>query len=220
MTDSKVFTENEKWDRCIRPDAQAFDEIRITTVPRYKTSGLSGDEWRISARVQFMRKGEVLHEEHRFKDVETAVNFLPYFMVKSAEESPKTYYAGVYREDGVAFCDQEGCSEPATVVYRQKQDHCYKCGHGRDPVRGRLGKKSPGGGRVRMFCARHSRRGDCGIDDADANYELVAGSIEEVPVADQAPAASITIPVDSVDQIPEAIREAVHGDEGGADSPD
>lgn len=33
----------------LRPDAQAFDEIRIVTVPRYKQSGLSGDEWRIHA---------------------------------------------------------------------------------------------------------------------------------------------------------------------------
>lgn len=25
-----------------RPDAQAFDEVRIVTIPRYKESGLSG----------------------------------------------------------------------------------------------------------------------------------------------------------------------------------
>gem|GEM_PF-6705725 len=52
----------------LRPDAQAFDEIRIVTVPRYKTSGLSGDEWRISAMIQFfakvnwyMRKDATIH---------------------------------------------------------------------------------------------------------------------------------------------------------------
>lgn len=47
----------DKARRALRPDAQACDEIRIYTVPRYKTSGLSGDEWRISAVTEFYRKG-------------------------------------------------------------------------------------------------------------------------------------------------------------------
>jgi hypothetical protein len=45
-------------DRAQKPDAQAFDEVRIKTVPRYKTSGLSGDEWRISATIQLMLSGQ------------------------------------------------------------------------------------------------------------------------------------------------------------------
>ena len=221
MSDSKVFTKDQKWDRCLRPDAQAFDEIRITTVPRYKTSGLSGDEWRISARVQFMRKGEVLHEEHRLRDVETAAQFLPYFIVKAAEECQKTYYAGIYREDGVAICDQEGCSEPATVVYRKRQEFCHKCGHGKDTDAVRFnGEEKPGGGPVRMFCAKHARRGDCGLDDADANYELVVGNPEEPPVECVSQAARLEVTVDSPDDVPDAIREALHGNQEGADSSD
>jgi len=49
--------------RALRPDAQAFDEVRITTVPRYKMSGLSGDEWRISGKIQLLRKGRVVAEK-------------------------------------------------------------------------------------------------------------------------------------------------------------
>ena len=41
-------------------DDEWYDEIRVTTVPRFKTSGLSGDEWRRSAKVTFLRKGIVL----------------------------------------------------------------------------------------------------------------------------------------------------------------
>ena len=37
-------------------DDEWYDEVRITTVPRYKTSSLSGDEWRTSARIQILRK--------------------------------------------------------------------------------------------------------------------------------------------------------------------
>ena len=48
---------NKIW-RDLKPDAQAFDAVRITTVPRYKTSGLSGDEWRISAHVELLRKND------------------------------------------------------------------------------------------------------------------------------------------------------------------
>ena len=48
----------------IPPDRQAFDEIRIKTEPRYKQSGLSGDEWRISGKIEFMYKGEVVFETY------------------------------------------------------------------------------------------------------------------------------------------------------------
>jgi len=52
----------EKYNYALRPDANSFDEIRIRTIPRYKTSGLSGDEWRISMVTEFLRKGKVVHE--------------------------------------------------------------------------------------------------------------------------------------------------------------
>jgi len=45
------------------PDRQAYDEVRIITVPRYKNSELSGAEWRISAEVQFLHKGVVIFEK-------------------------------------------------------------------------------------------------------------------------------------------------------------
>ena len=56
MTD-KLF---DKPSRALKPDAQAFDEVRIVTVPRYKRSDLSGDEWRISAEIQFYRNGVLI----------------------------------------------------------------------------------------------------------------------------------------------------------------
>ncbi|KKL50531.1 hypothetical protein LCGC14_2304540, partial [marine sediment metagenome] len=38
-------------------DDEGVDQIVIDTVPRYKMSGLSGDEWRVSGRVRFFRNG-------------------------------------------------------------------------------------------------------------------------------------------------------------------
>jgi hypothetical protein len=64
--------------RDIRPNAQGFDEIRLITVPRYKQSGMSGDEWRISVKAQYFRKGELKFEENISHDMETACSFMGY----------------------------------------------------------------------------------------------------------------------------------------------
>lgn len=140
-----------------RPDAQPFDEIRIVTVPRYKESELSGNEWRISAKIELVRKGRVVHEES-FGTVESAVRFLP-FVHARAQDDGKGYFAS--EED---FCDQEGCSEKATVFYKKKMDYCDR------------GDAHPilYGDKTRQFCDKHKQRGDCGRDDADSNYTVLS----------------------------------------------
>jgi hypothetical protein len=62
--------------------------------------------------------------------------------------------------DGI-HCDQEGCSELATITYKKLHDYC-RSGH----------KTTPDWIKLRRFCDRHKRRGDCGMDDCDANYVL------------------------------------------------
>ena len=177
----------EKVRRATKPDAQGFDEIRITTTPRYKTSGLSGDEWRISGTVQFFRKGRMIHEIHR-QNVEGAVKFLvnDYY---EALDNGLGYYGG---EDD--FCDQEGCAEKATVVYRLKKEFCTgggNCGQ----------EKKMYGETIRMFCERHSKRGDCGLEDADSNYEIVRGYPIEPRAEDKKEAlfgGTVTLSDDSI----------------------
>jgi hypothetical protein len=136
----------------LRPDAQAFDEVRIFTQPRYKTSGLSGDEWRISATIQLLRKGKVCHEQG-FRNILTACGFL-YAVHQTACDDGKAYFAG----DGLT-CDQEGCSNPPSVAYQKKFAY-ENDGHKRELSRTEL----------RCFCEEHKERGDCGLDDADDNY--------------------------------------------------
>lgn len=146
--------------RCaLRPDAQAFDEVRIITVPRYKTSGLSGDEWRISAAIQLWRKGK-MHAEQYFRNIETACAFA-YSVYLSAIDDGNGYFAG----DGLT-CDQEGCAEPATVFLKLKAEYC-RSGHKTDPYDY---DERP---LIRCFCERHKTRGDCALEDADANYEPI-----------------------------------------------
>lgn len=146
----------DKIHRAYKPNAQAFDEVKFVTVPRYKTSGLSGDEWRISVNVQFWRNGKLMHEEWAGHDMEKAMAFASY-RYASACDNGKGHFAG----EG-DFCDQEGCSKEATVTYKKLNDYCRE-GH----------KTAPHFEEVRRFCEEHKRRGDCGLDDADANYQLV-----------------------------------------------
>lgn len=147
-------TLSEKPWRDLRPDAQAFDEVRIITVPRFKESELSGDEWRISATIQLLRKGRIIYEQG-FRNVETACGFL-YSVYLTAIDDGRAMFGG---EDD--FCDQEGCSELATITYRKKFNYCRE-GH-----RSELHNVT-----IRKFCDRHKHRGDCGLDDADDNYEI------------------------------------------------
>lgn len=155
---------SEKRKSCaLRPDAQAFDEIRIFTVPRYKQSGLSGDEWRIHAECQFYRKGKLIFSEG-CRDTKTAAGLL-YSWYVSACDDGKGYFAG----DGIT-CDQEGCAEPVTVRLRRLAEYCNS-GHKAD-----VSDVS----RYRHFCEKHKQRGDCGLDDADQNYVQEAISLDEL----------------------------------------
>jgi hypothetical protein len=137
----------------LRPDAQAFDEVRIITVPRYKESELSGDEWRIHAEAQFFRKGALIFSQG-CRDVQTACGLLYGWYVGGMDDG-KGYFAG----DGVT-CDQEGCCQPATIRYRRVNAYCRE-GHARP---------APDTSLYRHFCERHQTRGDAAFDDADANY--------------------------------------------------
>jgi len=182
--------------RVLRPDAQAFDEVRIRTVPRYKTSRLSGDEWRISAVVEFWRKGVLVHECGGYRNVETAIGFL-YADYHRAIDDGKAYFAG----EGDR-CDQEGCADIATVTYRVKEEFSRNRPHEwHGPARG-LGDKIP----VRRFCARHSRRGDCGFDDSDANYELIGGNPTQPLAADVRESARVVMELENMEDLPAAVR--------------
>jgi len=142
------------------PDDEWFDEVRITTVPRWKESYLSGDEWRTSATIQFFRKG-VLLKSRGVRDVEAALAIAP-SMPGSWAPAGNDDELEVQPPDFDTFCFQPGCSEKATVEYRIKDKYC------RDG-----GKHEMYGDCRRRFCEKHKKRGDCALEDADDNYEEV-----------------------------------------------
>lgn len=142
--------------RTQKPEAQGFDEVRIVCKPYFKTSGLSGDEWRTRYITEFYRNGKIVETNYSgHTSMDSAVHLLnaSYY---TALDSGKGYFAG---EGDV--CDQEGCAEPATVHLEQIKTGCGRCGTVKEPEYSRP---------WRAFCEEHSKRGDSRLDDMDANY--------------------------------------------------
>lgn len=167
--------------RAMAPDFQGFDEVRIFTRPRFKVSGLSGDEWRISGVIQLFRKGQLRHEQS-FRNVETACHALWWVMSEAGEEGKASY------EGTEGICQQEGCQEAATVRYRVRKEFCRDHPHDHQ----RELKEMV----VREFCPRHAKRGDAGFDDADENYELLNGTPSLPLDADISESQKVHIKVD------------------------
>lgn len=158
MTDDKLFMER-------LPGDEWHDEIRITTVPRYKTSGLSGSEWRTSAHVQVFRKGKLLYERsyHQIRD---AAAHLPWLLLTYGESE----FAAITDPSLTrGQCMQPGCGDQAVTAYRKTADGCGRCGGVREHEAADPFPK------CREFCARHARRGDSNLDDMDDHYEVVSG---------------------------------------------
>lgn len=179
-------------------DDEGYDEITIKTIPRYKTSGLSGDEWRVSAEVQFKRKGEVIFCR-RFSKVQTAVNALPWFFMTAGELGGEDYDLKAYDRTR-SKCAQAGCSNEATTEYRLKKE--YADGH---PVEiGEWCEK-----RIK-FCEKHLTRGDCGLEDSDSNYEHISGPTKtDWHGADIRESAQVVVNVESPDKIGEAVAQVM-----------
>jgi len=205
--------------------------IKATTVYRYKTSGLSGDEWRTSAAwwlnprlaglatpgttepstyrpteewlaidtgysdlqaatwgafpafygnqphlarlevtaLDFYRKGEPMYrgyhgEPGTILPLLMQLGHLPWALVHAGE-------AHVVGDEIYAklkpLCGQPGCKAASVSVYARKQHF---------DNRGRvIPRRDWEGTPVIGFCRGHLRRGDCGLNDADENYEVLYG---------------------------------------------
>lgn len=166
------------------PGSEMFDEIRITTIPRYKTSRASGDEWRFLARTEFMKKGVVLVT----KETGT-VGYVATHLATMYDEAHEEVFPDDENLKRIsAKCQNPGCAEDATILYKRKgKENCLRCGQKRDM--GLIERDT-----FRQFCAKHGKRGDCGVDDADDNYERVntdGPPVEPVPAGMESPAATL-----------------------------
>ena len=173
-------------------DDEYIDEIKISLVPRFKTSDMSGDEWRVSARMQFFRKGRQVWE-NSFGKLSTAVNALSWFFIVAPEGASGEFGPHLSREEELKICQQPGCSEPSTRVYRFKQV--------RDCPNGDVHPPKFDWEYVTAFCDRHAHRGDADLEDNDANYEVLGGGNSQaspVESRDVSPAQAVIMDLGKV----------------------
>jgi hypothetical protein len=140
---------------------EPFDEISLRIIPRYKTSGLSGDEWRQHVQIEFKHKGEVVFSAGA-GDMQSAYMMLGHHMLEQACPIPDRVIE-IERD----ACDQPSCKEKAVGRYMLKR---LTADNGEF-----LDMKEQYSTYYRQFCKKHARRGDCSREDADDNYEPLDG---------------------------------------------
>ncbi len=149
------------------PEDLFWDGGRIRVVERYKTSGLSGDEWRFSYNVELLRKDVVV--------ARTTVGSLEYAAATLAsaiqlclaelEQDSRWEVMPWETVPNEEVCCQPGCSNLSTRTYVMKKLFDRSC----------MFEKLNDANYAREFCDEHGQRGDCGLDDANANYVCVKG---------------------------------------------
>jgi hypothetical protein len=176
------------------------DELRIVTRERYKTSGLSGDEWRFHRVLQMFRKGRMLFERPFNGDIAAVASFAPLAMAEFLDGGLPSEIIGFDAE----LCFQPGCPNPATSTYEIIEEF--------GPQGQRLHPEEAFGTKYRKFCQKHLRRGDCSREDCDANYRLASGYGPDQQDWDGATvreAARRVVEIDSVDELPDAIQKVM-----------
>jgi hypothetical protein len=178
-------------------DDEYFDEIVIRTVPRWKTSGISGDEWRTAARITVKRKGHTILETSTNK-IRSAAAYLPWLLLTMFENDDAKRLPD---DIDHALCFQPGCDKTAVSVYRLKQDYCAS------------GKPHELHSETRLaFCQTHLERGDCGFKDADENYEVVSGpgpDARDLSGATISESQRVVVNVDAVEEISGAVTNVL-----------
>lgn len=136
-------------------DFEMFDEVKFSVIPRFKTSGLSGDEWRYSVLMEFFFKGVRFKEEH-VRDMDIALKYIGHSFGFSGEGVPDEWLKVEKK-----CCDQVGCKNDATKWFALKK-LTSKEGDYLEPTEGFV--------YYRKFCDKHVNRGNADREDSDGNY--------------------------------------------------
>lgn len=196
-------------------DDEWFDEVRIVTVPRYKTSGMSGDEWRFSACVQLWRKGHLLFERS-FSKLHYAMDFLPAIQHEYSDTGMGDQDAEGNKVDFDRYCFNPGCRADGVVEYELIDEYISPYGIKREKQSWRSSVR-------RRFCEEHAKRGDCALEDADRNYRLISAppgweGNADLGAAQAESPSGFAGTITSLDDLPAKIQEIRDDHKGKADS--
>ena len=143
------------------PDDPWYDTCVVETIERWKESELSGDEYRFSYRVTFLRKGNVLVQKS-YGSWKAALAFIPGLSYNDYPAgADEEYEDSIVIKERYSFCFQPGCSELATREFRIIKLY---------DDRGSEEYMSKETDYRFRFCDKHAgHRGDCGLLDSDTN---------------------------------------------------
>ncbi len=190
--------EDDEWFDEIRFETSFGAALRLIVVPRFKTSGLSGDEWRVSAKVQAMAGTEWQDIDNGYGCLRNAAAGL-YPGIYSSHpglhavdslsvdfyRKESKVYTSTYDGRSIKLINAAGHLPWALITARENSaipdawyDYCFQPGCPKRAVSTyrlkyrycREGCAHTADGAVRRFCQKHLRRGDCGLEDADNNY--------------------------------------------------
>jgi hypothetical protein len=180
-------TTTDTWRRILHEDDHLIDKITVDHIERWKESEMSGDEWRFSWLTTFWRRGVKIHEVNGYHwwtaNAEKQAEALAAAKALAAAMFITSELADPYA--AIQPCAQPGCVHGAAVSFRFKRiwwNHNESTEH-------RQGQEVTDydGRAFTSFCARHRLRGDCGLNDADVNYEVIAELAETtIPVRPRA----------------------------------
>lgn len=148
------------------PDDPYFDESGIRLQDRYKTSEVSGDEWRYSYVLELRRKGQTVATKtvngHSYAHALLAAA-VHLSLIELAEQGWDVLPWEEIRDD---LCCHPGCRQEGVnllMLRKRWSPDCSLCepNDGSRPY-------------ARRFCDEHRSRGDGGLDDSDTNYVLVS----------------------------------------------
>ena len=172
MAETKAVT--YKW--VPQNDDERFDHVEVTSIERWKESELSGDEWRFSFQARFYSHGVLMLTRSGMSVEDCLVSAAHWFRhPRRTDEDPQAQAEWATAQAEVEQrCAQPRCQEPWVVLYHPVRKY-LRDGTAvglhwddRDTERPALGWLA-----VRGFCERHRHRGDCDLEDADDNYEVV-----------------------------------------------
>lgn len=184
--------------------------FRLIIRERYKTSDLSGDEWRFSYVWQVQHPPAVvgrlnwadLHGPLSQQDTAIA-SFYPAFRTSHQNWQNEVCFSIQFRWKGYPLAEMSYDGKPVAMLHaigsiawakivareqlgwkKNNSSVCAQPGCARTPVSlfrkvsdfyPRIGVRmhKERSDYYRRFCKKHLRRGDCGLDDADSNYELI-----------------------------------------------
>lgn len=143
------------------PEWETYDEITMGVEERWKTSGLSGDEWRYSVSINFLFKGILIKSEYA-RDINAAIKLLGWYHIGGKDEFKGIPDAVLEKEK--TACDNIGCAADATKWFALRRE---------TSDRGEWLEPSGTMVMYRQFCEKHQHRGNCSREDNDKNYVLI-----------------------------------------------